>query len=176
MYVLEIEIGKNVTEDIKNYYQNYSNTHPNDSGVDLVVPDNYEIKLCDQKTINFKIKCNMKKVINQQNNVFLKDVGYALHPRSSISKTPLMMANSTGIIDAGYRGNIMAKVVHVLKRKENETLLELIANDKSYHIERGTRLFQIVSPDLSPITVKVVESVATSQRGEGGFGSTGSTI
>ena len=34
--------------------------------------------------------------------------GFYLHPRSSISKTKLRLANSTGIIDAGYRGHIMA--------------------------------------------------------------------
>ena len=33
---------------------------------------------------------------------------YYLYPRSSISKTPLRMSNSTGIIDAGYRGEIIA--------------------------------------------------------------------
>ena len=37
-----------------------------------------------------------------------KNIGYYLYPRSSISKTPLILANSVGIIDSGYRGNIKA--------------------------------------------------------------------
>ena len=40
---------------------------------------------------------------------------YMLVPRSSISKTPLRMANSIGIIDAGYRGEIMAAVDNISK-------------------------------------------------------------
>lgn len=41
------------------------------------------------------------------------NVGYTLMPRSSISKTPLRMSNSIGLIDQGYRGNIMAFVDHI---------------------------------------------------------------
>lgn len=176
MYILEIQIDSSIPLDLKSYYENYSNTNKDDSGIDLVVPYDLTIKLCEQKTINFGIKCNMKQIIKQPNNIFLKDVGYTLHPRSSISKTPLMMANSTGIIDAGYRGYIMAKVLHVLKRTEKKSVLELIAEDNDYVLKKGTKLFQIVSPDLSPISVKVVDKLSETTRGEGGFGSTGTSI
>ena len=83
-------------------------------------------------------------------------IAYYLYPRSSISKTPLIMANSVGIIDKDYRGNIMAKVRNIpLKNKdyEKESYFE------SYHIEKGTRLFQICSPDLSPLKVVVVNLI-----------------
>ena len=86
------------------------------------------------------------------------------------------LGDPVGIIDAGYRGFIMAKVLHVLKRTEKKSVLEMIAEDKDYVLKRGTRLFQIVSPDLSPITVKVVDSLSETSRGEGGFGSTGTSI
>ena len=84
---------------------------------------------------------------------------YMLVPRSSISKTPLRMANSIGIIDAGYRGEIMAAV-------DNR-------GDKDYMIVPGQRLFQIVHPTLCPFNVGVVDKLSETDRGDGGFGSTG---
>ena len=85
-------------------------------------------------------------------------VSYYLYPRSSITKTPLRLANSVGIIDAGYRGNIIACVDNI---KNGE-----------YIIEAGSRLFQICSSDLSPISIEIVNSLPETSRGIGGFGST----
>jgi len=86
-------------------------------------------------------------------------VSYMLVPRSSISKTPLRMANSIGIIDAGYRGEIMAAVDNT--------------SDKDYMVVPGQRLFQIVHPTLYPFNVAVVDELSETERGDGGFGSTG---
>lgn len=87
--------------------------------------------------------------------------GFYLYPRSSISKTPLMLANHTGIIDAGYRGNMIAAVRSLSKQE--------------YTVEKGTRLFQIVSPTLCPVYVVIVPEaeLTSTERGSGGFGSTG---
>ena len=68
------------------------------------------------------------------------------------------MANSVGIIDAGYRGNIMVAVDNI--------------SDEVYVIEKGQRLFQICSPVLANITFELVNSLSETSRGEGGFGST----
>jgi dUTP pyrophosphatase len=89
--------------------------------------------------------------------------GYYVYPRSSISKTPLMLANHVGIIDSGYRGNLMAAV-----RK-------LPSAQSEYVVEKHTRLFQICHPSLCPIFVVLVpeSELNSSERGEGGFGSTG---
>lgn len=90
-----------------------------------------------------------------------EEVHYRLVPRSSICKTPLYMANSEGIIDRTYRGPIMAPV-----KVDDYTA--------SHTVEKGVRLFQIVAPDLGHIKeVVIVESLPTTSRGEGGFGSTG---
>lgn len=90
-----------------------------------------------------------------------EEVHYRLVPRSSISKSPLFMANSEGIIDKSYRGLIKAPV-----RNFNLTA--------SYDINQGVRLFQIVAPDLGHIReVVVVDELPETNRGEGGFGSTG---
>ena len=70
------------------------------------------------------------------------------------------MANSVGIIDSGYRGFL-------------GTPLDNIGNDP-VTIEAGTRLFQICSNNLMPFkSVKQVESLDSTERGVGGFGSTG---
>ena len=77
------------------------------------------------------------------------------------------MANSVGIIDSGYRGNIMAKVRNIPFNS---------SDDLNYKIEEGTRLFQICAPDLSPFKVRLVNELSTTSRGEGGFGSTGTSV
>ena len=43
----------------------------------------------------------------------------------------------------------------------------------AFKIEKGTRLFQICGPTLEPIVIRVVNELSNSQRGSGGFGSTG---
>lgn len=90
-----------------------------------------------------------------------EEVHYRLVPRSSIFKTPLSMANSEGIIDRTYRGLIKAPV-----RNHSPSA--------AYEIQEGTRLFQIVAPDMGWIReVRIVDSLPDTVRGEGGFGSTG---
>lgn len=85
--------------------------------------------------------------------------GYFVVARSSIWKTPLAMANSIGIIDSGYRGQIGAPVY-------NRTM-------EPYTIEAGTRMFQLCLPHLKPFMVEFVDDLDETIRGEGGFGSTG---
>ncbi len=83
-----------------------------------------------------------------------------LLPRSSISKTPLRMANSVGLIDAGYRG----------------TLLGATDFQQEYTVGAGDRYYQIVAADLLPWqAIHVVDEIpgGPTLRGEGGFGSTG---
>lgn len=83
---------------------------------------------------------------------------FYLLPRSSISRTPLRMANSVGLIDAGYRGPILAAV------------------DGEHTVSANARLFQLVAPDLLPWDdVRIVSAIpgGPTARGTGGFGSTG---
>jgi len=90
-----------------------------------------------------------------------EEVHYRLVPRSSICKTPLLMANSEGIIDKSYRGLIKAPVRN-------------LQSVSFYEVSEGTRLFQIVAPDLGHIReIVLVDSLPETRRGEGGFGSTG---
>jgi len=60
----------------------------------------------------------------------LDNKAYYLFPRSSISKTPLRLANSIGLIDGGYRGEIVAMVDNIY--------------DEDYEVKEGERYFQLV--------------------------------
>ena len=132
-------------------YVNHSHYHEGDSGLDLFCPTDILVKAGETVKIDLQIQCEALKD-NQKN------VSYYLYPRSSIVKTPLRLANSVGIIDAGYRGNIMAFVDNI--------------KTEDYIVESGTRLFQICSSDLSPLTFELVNSLSDTSRGQGGFGST----
>lgn len=88
---------------------------------------------------------------------------YYLYPRSSISKTNLRLANSVGIIDSGYRGNIIG-------------MLDVIYSEGGFLIEKYDRLLQICAPNLGPFRLEMVDSLedlGQTERGDGGFGSTG---
>jgi dUTP pyrophosphatase len=85
---------------------------------------------------------------------------YYLYPRSSISKKGLVMANSVGIIDRTYRGELLGAVRNVTS---NDVL-----------VGRGERLFQIVAPNMGHIQETVGwDALDETVRGDGGFGSTG---
>jgi len=87
--------------------------------------------------------------------------GYGLYPRSSIGKTSLLLANNVGIIDSGYRGNIIGGFRNL--------------SEQPYQVNQHDRLLQICAPDLRPIMVEIVENseLEETSRQEGGFGSTG---
>ena len=101
--------------------------------------------------------------------------GFYLYPRSSISKTRMRLANSVGIIDAGYRGDLIAAV----------DTIGLFGSTDIWHIWKETlspikkydRYFQVCAPDLSPFLVHLVDTEEElsppTARGHGGFGSTG---
>lgn len=118
-----------------------------DTGLDIpmqtseIVPPNVK---------SFKINLKFK---GQQNK------GYMLVPRSSISKTSIRLANSIGIIDKNYRGDVMVVVDNV----SNTDVL----------LQEGCCYFQIVAFDGVLPKFQISEVDTDTSRGEGGFGSTG---
>lgn len=126
-----------------------------DAGLDLYCPGDLTVPPHGTAKIDFKVQCEGLSYSPDERNVC-----YYLYPRSSISKTPLRLANSVGIIDAGYRGNLMAVVDNI--------------SDEPYHVQKGHRLFQICGRFLEPIHLTLVDVLSDSERGNGGFGSTGS--
>ena len=121
---------------------------------------------------------------------------YFMYPRSSISKTPLRLANNVGIIDTGYRGNLIGMfdklpltfqerryAVEVKRWSTRDDSTDIapetkpsgpfVREDDSYVIEKHQRLLQICAPNLGRIYVEVVDELDHTERGSGGFGSTG---
>jgi len=139
---------------LKSLYNNHEHFHPGDSGLDLFCPEDIIVSPGSMEKIDLQIQCE-----GLHDDIVSTNVSYYLYPRSSIIKTPLRMANSVGIIDAGYRGNIIACVDNV--------------KNYEFKIEKGSRLFQICGPTLEPIEIRVVNELSNSQRGSRGFGSTG---
>jgi dUTP pyrophosphatase len=81
-------------------------------------------------------------------------------PRSSIRNTELMLSNSVGVIDAGYRGELQA------------TFNKLNGLDSiAYNV--GDRVAQIIIVPHPVVQFVEVDELSESKRGDGGFGSTG---
>ena len=156
-YQLFVKFDDSLPQEQRDYYRSIQNDNIEDSGFDLMVDKEYTIST-DRNVwfLNFNVQCAMYDTVEK------KYVGYYLYPRSSFSKYRLIMANHVGIIDAGYRGNIMGAV----------RLYTGVSNTPQI-IEPSTRLFQLCAPDLSPFSVQIVDTLPDSIRGTGGFGSTG---
>ena len=153
-----------------------------DSGFDLLIPFDYadNANNCNVysdnrlSSVTFRaplgIKCSMSRFNPSSSCHALIPCGYYLYPRSSIVKTPFRLSNSVGIIDSGYRGEIMAVVDNI--DSANNDLKTCIRK----HMSPMTRMFQICSPTLEPFFVKIADSeedLGFTERGNNGFGSTG---
>lgn len=149
---------------ITKHNKSFSTNVYTDSGFDLFVPENavFEREL-EAKFIDMNVKAEM--VYCDVSNDQIAPSAYYLYPRSSLSKTPLILANHVGIIDSGYRGSLIS--AFKLLRPSNLTT--------HYVVEFGTRLVQICHPTLCPVYIKVVSEgeLSNSERGACGFGSTG---
>ena len=134
-----------------------------DSGVDIKCPREIVVHARSQEKIKLGVRCAVIKrsSLKLPNSEFCtsEPVSFLMLPRSSISKTPLRLANSVGLIDAGYRGELMAVVDNI--------------SDHDYIVREGSRLFQIVNPELKPFDRVGEENLSETDRGDGGFGSTG---
>ena len=139
---------KPLNDKAKKYYSKHGHFHDGDAGLDLYVLKEQKFLPGETKLIKLGISCEP-----------IDGKPYYLFPRSSISKTPLRLSNSIGLIDAGYRGEIMASCDNI--------------KDIEYSIEEGQRLFQLVASDSSPISFSLVDELSETSRGTGGFGSTG---
>ena len=157
-YRLELEL---VDKDKSFGYENISERADDNAGYDLYCAA-HRPKYPNICLIPLGVKARLVK-INAQTNVE-QDSHYWLVPRSSIFKTELMMSNSIGVIDKTYRGELKAPTVAVYSP---DVSARHLANE-------GDRLFQIVAPDMGWIReVRIVDSLPTTVRGAGGFGSTG---
>ncbi len=85
--------------------------------------------------------------------------GFVL-PRSGLaSRYGIGVVNAPGLIDAGYRGEIRVVLVNL--------------GSEEFRIARGDRIAQLVVVPVAAFTVQLVEILPDSERGSGGFGSSG---
>jgi dUTPase len=193
MYLKIFVAGSN---SLKNMYYAAVERHNNnllnnkfiDAGFDMFLPENDhppEIEKWDDtirffgtswdsknpvNKVDFKLNCSAKMYCDT-GKIF--NTGFYMYPRSSLSKTKLRLANSVGIIDSGYRGNLigMFDVVNVDENLQGKN------RDADYYAKVNDRLLQICAPCLVPIYVEIVEYIyeldIETERGDGGFGSTG---
>ena len=191
--VLKLFVDSN-DENLKHTYINAANTHNNkvihlqdhiDAGFDLYAPGNQGDELeqyganirffgpgwQDRTPVNkmdFMVSCSAQMITD---GAKCFNTGYYMYPRSSLSKTQLRLANSVGIIDAGYRGHLtgMFDVVNIDNSDNNE--------EADFWGKKFDRYVQICAPGLVPILVQVVDTMeelgGETARGGGGFGSTG---
>lgn len=104
--------------------------------------------------------------------------GYAgfVFPRSSNSKKDLVLSNSVGIIDSGYRGEIMAKFKGTFYNSSNRYVKDIPSAIvpiavRSYDV--GDRIAQLIILPYPEIEFEEAKELSSTDRGEGGYGSTG---
>jgi dUTP pyrophosphatase len=152
-YTLEI---LPTTPEANSFYTSGERDNQN-AGVDIFVPEETTFAPGEKKLVSMRVKA---KVIKYNFDILPTGMHYWMLPRSSISKTGLMLCNSVGVIDSSYRGELMAFLWNT--------------TDKDVTVKKGDRLVQIVAPDMGWIkVVKLVDELDATERGEGGFGSSG---
>ena len=118
--------------------------------------------------------------------------GYAgfIFPRSSNHKSGLLLTNSVGVIDAGYRGEVTAKFVSrsvdsipkkflqrilylLFEKSANEGWTTTFNYDERYNYNIGDRVAQMVILPYPKVEFVEVDELSDTERGTGGYGSTG---
>ncbi len=161
-------------EEVKNKYINAiynhnlklkNNINHIDAGFDLFTPKDIHMYCDTENVIDYDIICSAtisKKIPGYYKHYTQINTGFYMYPRSSISKSSIRLANNVGIIDAGYRGHLMGV---------------FDCRVDNVKIDKFSRYLQICAPGLIPIIVSLVSSKEElgekTERGEGGFGSTG---
>jgi dUTP pyrophosphatase len=124
--------------------------HDGDAGLDLVA--NAEVTV--EAGARVMVPTGIAVAIPQGH------AGWVL-PRSGLaSRHGITLANAPGLIDSGYRGEVMISVVN-------------LDRTQAYTIEKGERIAQLVVAAYASVVVEETEELTESERGEGGFGSSG---
>ena len=123
--------------------------HPTDAGADLKCKESTHMPKGERVLVRTGVRTAIPACY----------VGL-LFPRSSLSKLGITMTNSVGVIDSDYRGEIMAS-------------LKYDGPEDSYYMPKGTKIVQLVIVPCLLDQFITVETLSETERGEGGFGSTG---
>lgn len=125
--------------------------HATDAGFDLY---------CTSREVNWE----KRQLVCHTGLAFEIPEGYVglLFPRSSVSNKPLMMANSVGVVDSCYQGEVTAKFNITDTRQSAFS-----------HYQEGDRIAQMIIIPYPEIEFEEADSLSESDRGTGGYGSTG---
>jgi dUTP pyrophosphatase len=123
--------------------------HPGDAGFDLVANEDYVLRPMEHRAIGVGIRISIP-------------AGYValIHPRSGLAlKEGISIINTPGTVDSGYRGEVKVALINL--------------STEPYQVTRGLRIAQLVIQRVETPEWKIVDELEVSERGEGGFGSTG---
>lgn len=123
---------------------------PGDAGADL------------RSRIDFDLEPGERALVPTGMAIALPE-GYVglVHPRSGLAiKNGITIVNAPGTVDSGYRGELMVTLLNTDKTK-------------SFHVQRGDRIAQLVIQKYEHATFTVVDELEQTERGSSGFGSSG---
>ena len=136
-----------------------------------MVSEKYKPQYATKGAAGFDLFCNnIEPIIAKPNEVVKVPTGIkvsipegyfgSIYPRSSAGiKSRITLANTTGIIDSDYRGEIILFLVN--------------NSNQDFVISNGDRLAQMVIQPYQKVEIELVDSLDETDRGEGGIGSTG---
>ncbi len=123
---------------------------PGDAGADL------------RSRIDFELEPGERALVPTGVAIALPE-GYVgmVHPRSGMAtKNGITIVNAPGTVDSGYRGELMVTLLNTDKTK-------------SFHVQRGDRIAQLIIQKYEHATFTVVDELDQTERGSSGFGSSG---
>lgn len=105
-----------------------------------------------------------------------EDIFTLAFPRSSISNYNLVLANSVGVVDSGYRGLFKARFKYIFQPEDLRVTqfgnVNGVVNSNRIY-KKGDKICQLIFQKHFHPQIEIVESLEESERSEGGFGSTG---
>ena len=123
---------------------------PGDAGADL------------RSRVDFELEPGERALVPTGVAIALPE-GYVglVHPRSGLAtKNGITIVNAPGTVDSGYRGELMVTLLNTDKTK-------------SFHVQRGDRIAQLVIQKYEHATFTIVDELNQTERGSSGFGSSG---
>lgn len=142
----------------------FSAEHPR-----LVFDDGLDVLAISEDDFNYQLSQNRNLLYIEYDTGIATEIPFGwkalAYARSSISKKALSLANSVGVVDSGYRGTWRARF---RPTKNSEDLLW----SDIYH--KGDRVIQAELVPAYTVIFQEVKNLSESERGEGGFGSSGS--
>lgn len=148
---VSVLLVKIIDHSMESFYKK-DNNHKYDGGFNIYVSSD----ICVEPQQTKLLPTGISTALQDPNTTY-----YMMAPRSSIYKTPLIMQNSIGIIDAGYRGELKVPIFNL--------------SNEPYMIKKGTSLTQLLhalAHKWEHRLVDVLPDIVEDNRNESGFGST----